>query len=103
MVQKHHGTCNITRNTEKGEKWEMHTVELGVWQGNWKSWKMRNTHCMMWNMARNTEKPEKWEIDILGPGIWRENWKTWKMRHKHCGTSNVVRNTEKHGIQKFKL
>ena len=31
-------------NTEKREKWEMHTVEPGIWQENLKSRKMRNTH-----------------------------------------------------------
>ena len=28
---------------EKHEKWEMHTVEPGIRQENWKSLKMRNT------------------------------------------------------------
>ena len=32
--------------TEKREKLEMHTVGLGIWRENLKSWKMRNTHCM---------------------------------------------------------
>jgi hypothetical protein len=42
--------------TAKGEKWEMHTVEPGIWQENWKSRKMRNTHFRTWNKARKTEK-----------------------------------------------
>ena len=28
---------------EQREKWEMHTVEPGIWQENWKSGKMRIT------------------------------------------------------------
>jgi hypothetical protein len=51
-------------------KLEMHTVGTGVWQENWKSWKMRNTHCRTWNMVRNTEKREKWEMHTVGPGVW---------------------------------
>jgi len=46
----------MARNTEKGRKWEMHTVEPGIWRENWKAGKMRKTHCKMWNKARNTEK-----------------------------------------------
>ena len=50
---------NMTRNIEKHEKWEMHTVGPGIWREK-KSWKMRNTHFRMWNMARKTEK--RWKI-----------------------------------------
>ena len=35
--------------TEKREKWEMHTVGPGIWQENWKSWKMRITLVRWWN------------------------------------------------------
>ena len=42
--------------TEKREKWEMHTVGRGIWQKNWKSRKMINTHFRTWNKARKTEK-----------------------------------------------
>ena len=42
--------------TEKREKWEMHTVGLEIWRGNWKSQKMRNIHYRTWNMTRKTEK-----------------------------------------------
>ncbi len=27
---------------EKREKWEMYIVGFGIWQENWKLWKMRN-------------------------------------------------------------
>ena len=58
--------------TEKREKWEMHTVGHGLWRENWKSWKMRNTHCRTWNMARKTEKGGKF-------------------RNVHCRTLNMSR------------
>ena len=59
--------------TEKREKWEMHSVGPGIWQENWKSRKMRNTHFRTWNMARKTEKGGKF-------------------RNVHCRTWNMVRN-----------
>ena len=37
----------------------MYTVGLGVCGENWKTWKMRHTHCRTWNMARNSEKRGK--------------------------------------------
>jgi len=46
------------KNIENVKKWEMHIVGLGVCWENWKTSKMRNTHCRLWNMARNTEKGE---------------------------------------------
>ena len=39
------------RKLKKVESLEMSTVERGIWQENWKSWKMRNAHCRTWNMA----------------------------------------------------
>ena len=42
----------------------MNTVEPGLWRGNCKSWKMRNTLCKIWNVARNSEnvKNEKYTL-----------------------------------------
>jgi hypothetical protein len=34
----------------------MQTVGPGIWQDNWKIFKMRHKHSMTWNMERNTEK-----------------------------------------------
>ena len=31
-------------NTEKREKWDMHTEGPGIWRENWKLQKMTNTH-----------------------------------------------------------
>jgi len=57
--------------TEKPEKWQMHTVGPGIWQENWKSRKMINTHFRTWNMARKTEQ-------------------VWKFRNVHCRTWNMA-------------
>ena len=77
-------------------KWEMHIVGPGIWQGKWKTWKIRNTHGRIWNMTRNTGKCGKSKMYTEGPGIWGKNRKTWKMRHTHCRTWNMAKNTEKH-------
>ena len=69
MEHKHGRTCSRARNTEKGGKWEMHTVGPGIWRENGKILQMKNTHCRTWNMARNTQKREKWEKYFEGPGL----------------------------------
>jgi hypothetical protein len=46
------------RNTEKREKWKMHTVGPGIWQ--------------------KTEIGGKRDPHILGTGIWRETVEMWK-------------------------
>jgi hypothetical protein len=80
----------MARKTEKVENLEMSTVGYGIWQENWKSWKMRNIHlttCKMTKSKKNVknekctlqdleygEKSEnhgKWEIYTLGREIWR--------------------------------
>ena len=37
----------------------MNNVGPGLWQENWPTKKMRNSHGKTWNMARNTEKRAK--------------------------------------------
>ena len=69
-------TWNMARNTEKLEKWELHTVGPGLWRENWKTWKMRWKHCMNWNMVRNTEKGWKWEMQTVGH---ETGWETLKI------------------------
>ena len=49
---------NIVRNTEKREKWKMHTVGPGIWQ--------------------KTEIGGKWDPHTLGTGIWWETVEMWK-------------------------
>ena len=77
MRYKYCLTWNMARKTEKGWKWEMHTLGTGMWHENWKSWKMRNTHSKKWNMLRNT-KNGKWEMHTVGSEIWREKLKNVK-------------------------
>ena len=101
MRNKQCMTCNIARNTEKSNKWEMSTVGPGLWQGNgkglkwdthtvgpimwWENWqtrRRRNSHCSIWNMARNTEKHAKWETNTVRHRIWRETVKN--MKNEKC-------------------
>jgi hypothetical protein len=39
--------------TIKREKWEMHTVGHGIWQENWKSWRMKKIHLTTWKMTKS--------------------------------------------------
>ena len=57
------------------EKWEIHTLGLGVWWENRKkTWKIiKNSNFTTWNMARNPKKRGKREMVTLGPGLWRKN------------------------------
>ena len=74
----------------------MSTVGHGIWQENWKSWKMRNLFDDLKN-DEITEKREKWEKHTAGPGIWRVNWKSRKMRNTHFRTWTTVKKPEKSG------
>jgi hypothetical protein len=75
---------------KKVENLEMSTVGRGIWQENWKSWKMRNIHLTTWKMTKSlknvknekcplkdleigekTENHRKWEMHTLGREIWR--------------------------------
>ena len=104
----------MARNTEKREKWEIHTVDLNYGERTEKMWKMWNSHYTTWNMAwklKNVKnetqtlfvrvygekhsKREKWKIHISGRVLWRENSKTTKMRCKHSMTWNMARDTQK--------
>ena len=110
MRHKQCMTWNMGSNSEKREKWKMHTVtwniarklknvenetqtlfNLEYGEKHSKMWKMRNAHCRTWKMARNSEKREKWEMYTIGSGLWRKNWKTWKIRPTHCMTCNMAR------------
>ena len=59
----------MTRNIEKHEKWEMHTVGPGIWQEIWKSWKMKKHPLDYLKNDEITEKHEKWEMYTVGPVI----------------------------------
>ena len=60
-------TWNMARNTEKREKWEMHTVRPGV--------------------CEKTEYHGKWETHKVGPVLWWESLKNVQ----------YVKKTENHG------
>ena len=65
-------------NTEKGGKWEMHTVGPEIWQENWKFWKMCNTQNRNWNVGRNTQRHGKWEIQNVWPDYGKKTEKIGK-------------------------
>ncbi len=115
----------VGKNWKKVEYLEMSTN--GIWQENWKSWKMRNIHSDEFENDEITKKREKWEMHTEGPGIcqktenhgkweihtfrteiWRENWKRWKFRNVHCRTWNMARKlkimeNEKHPLDDLKM
>ena len=73
MINAHCRTWNMARKLKKNRKWEIHTlgreiwrgtqkklenlemstVGHGIWQENWKSWKMRNIHLTTWKMRKS--------------------------------------------------
>jgi hypothetical protein len=77
--------------SEKLEVWVIHTVGPGFWWENWKTWKMRHKHCMIWNIVSNNEKREKWEMPTVEPGIWRQKSPRRKMINLHCRSWNMAR------------
>jgi hypothetical protein len=77
----------MTKNIEKYEKWQMHTIGPGIWR-ELKITELRNTHFRPWNMSRKTEK-----------GV--------KIRNVHCRTWNMARKlkimeNEKHPVDDLK-
>ena len=76
-------------NTEKLEKWKMHTVRPGIWRETWKSRKTRNTHFRKWNMSRKTVKYGK---------FWNVHCRTWIMARK----LKIMEN-EKHLLTTWKM
>jgi hypothetical protein len=66
----------MARDTEKCEKWIMHTVESVTCWGNWKK-NVENDKCTLYDLeyGEKTEKRGKWEMNTLGPGLWQETLK----------------------------
>jgi hypothetical protein len=58
MRNTHWRTWSMSRNSEKSQKWEIHTLGPGLWREKWKTWKMTQKQYMTWNMSRNTENVE---------------------------------------------
>ncbi len=71
----------MARKTEKVENLEMSTVGRGIWQENWKSWKMRNIHLTTWKMTQITKKRknEKCTLKDLEYGEKTENHGKWEI------------------------
>ena len=63
----------MVRKSEKREKWEIHTVGPGLWQGNFKMWKRRHKHGLTWTIQKNTQKRKKLEIIGVEYGEKTEN------------------------------
>ena len=58
----------------------MSTVGRGIWQENWKSWKMRNIHLTTWKMTKSLKsvKNEKCTLKDLEYGKKTENDRKWE-------------------------
>ena len=59
----------------------MSTVGRGIWQENWKSWKMRNINLTTWKMTKSLKnvKNEKCTLKDLEYGEKTENHGTWEI------------------------
>jgi hypothetical protein len=101
---------------KKVENLEMSTVGHGIWQENWKSWKMRNIHLTTWKMTKPlknvknekctllyleygeiTENHGKWEIHTLGSEIWRGKLKKVENLEMSTVGHGIWQDTENYG------
>ena len=57
----------MVRKSEKREKWEMHTVGPGLWQGNFKKWKRRHKHGLpgLYRKTLKNVKNQKYTIGVV--------------------------------------
>jgi hypothetical protein len=68
---------NIATNTEKREKWNMHTVGPRIWQKKMKKrgkWESHTVGSGIWQKKKNEKKKWKWwtsETYTSGPEIWQ--------------------------------
>ena len=76
MRHKQCMTWNMGSNSEKREKWKMHTV--------------------IWNMARKLKNVENETQTLFNLEYGEKHSKMWKMRNAHCRTWKMARNSEKH-------
>ena len=70
--------AGIWREIRKLEKLDAHTGVPGIWQENWKMWKMRMTHGRIGNIGTNTEKRGKLKMHTVGPGFGEKTKKHGK-------------------------
>ena len=101
---------------KKVENLEMSTVGRGIWQENWKSWKMRNIHLTTWKMTKSlknvknekcslkdleygekTENLGNWEIHTLGGEIRRGKLKKLDNLEMSTVAHEIWQETENHG------
>ena len=54
----------MARNTEKGGKWEMHTVGPGLWQeiDNFGKWETHTVGCEIWQETQKNLKNDKYTL-----------------------------------------
>ena len=66
---------------KKLENLEMFNVGHGIWQENWKSWKMINFHLRTWKMTKSMKnvKNEKCTLKDLEYGEKTENYGKWEI------------------------
>ena len=69
----------------KCEKWEIHTLGPGLWQGNFKKWKRSHKHCLTRTIPKNTQKRKKLEIHSRTWSMERK-LKIMEMRNTHYRT-----------------
>ena len=93
----------MAKNTEKREKWNMHTVGPRIWQKKMKKrgkWESHTVGSGIWQKKKKKKKSENGELQkrtLQDLEYVRENWKIWKIKKAHYMKSNMVRNTEKRG------
>ena len=96
MRNKNYRTWNMARNSEilKTEKYismiclmakkknlknvenETQTLyDLEYGKKQWKTWKIRNSHCRTWNMVRKLKKLGKWDTNTVSPVKWKKTLK----------------------------
>ena len=86
------------RNNEKHWKWEMHSIEHGIWtEKNEKCWKweMDSVEHGLWTETLNNMEYEKRTLEIRV--YCQKNWKKMENLNAHCRTWYMARNAEKHG------
>ena len=69
----------------------MRTEGPGIWQENWKSRKMRNTHFRREIWRGKLKYVENLKMSTVGREICQENWKSWKMRNIHLTTWKMTK------------
>ena len=94
MRNTQHRTWNMTRKTEKREKWEMQTVGPEYGEKLGKGYRNTVWH-EIWPETNKQKKHVKWEMHTVGPGVFWANWKSRKMRNIHFIKWIMARNTEK--------